>query len=1605
MKKVYLIILFLVLTVTVKSQTFYGSSAHAVIAGTEQILKDTQLEIPTLIKFRKGSEIEYKDLQGWLKNHFKISEDLQLELIRAEKDNLGFTHYRYQQTYKGYPLHANIFIVHVKNNRIVSMNGQLFSNLNVPVQTTLSETQALEKAIAYMGAATYKWQLTGEERILKEIMNDEKATYYPQGMLVMIPADQNYKGLNYRLAYKFDIYAHQPISRQWIFVDAATGQVIFTLQRIHTENNDIQSNATGSAETKYSYTRTINTDYTGSTYRLRETTRGLGIETYDLNTGTNYSSAVDFTDADNNWTGTNTNQDEVARDAHWGTEMTYDYYYNKFGRNSIDNAGLKLVSYVHYDVDYVNAFWDGTRMTYGDGDATYSPLTTLDICGHEITHGLTEHTANLDYSYESGALNEGFSDIFGTGIEFYAKPPSQVGNWTIGEQIGEAFRSMSNPNLYDQPDTYQGTDWYTGTGDNGGVHYNSGVLNFWFYLLSQGGSGTNDNGNAYNVSGITIAKAEQIAYRALTVYLTNTSQYADARTYTLQACTDLYGGCSQEMISTTNAWYAVGVGAAYTATSVEAEFTACPTAQCSAAPFTVQFTNLSTSGNTYKWYFGDGSTSTVAAPSHTYTSNGAYNVKLVTYGGTCGADSITKTSFITVGPSYPCEVSLPTSGSGTTQTSCSGRLYDSGLCSDYGNLTDGTITIAPTNASSVTLTFTSFNFEANYDYLYIYDGPTTASAQVTGSPFTGTTIPDPITSSGAAITLRQYSDNYVVGSGFSLEWTCTSSVVPPDANFTANVTSSCSGTINFTDQSTNTPTSWQWNFGDGQTSTQQNPSHTYFSDGTFTVKLSTSNPYGTDSLIRTDYITIDLPAGPVATGATICPGTTAQLNASGSGTFDWYDTPTGLTSLHTGNNFTTPLLNTTTNYYVQTTTGGTAYTGLTNIILANTSNISNEHGLIFTALQPFVLKSVKVRSVATAAASKTVTLKNSSGATLSTVTVNNVPTGESRITLNINVPVGTNLKLTAPANSYLMRDNTVPTGTYPITLPGVVSITTTTASASPELYYYYFYDWEVELPSCKSLRTEVSATVTPAPVAQFTFSQNAVTVIFTNTSANSSTYTWDFGDGASSTATSPTHTYAASGTYNVRLIATNSCSSDTSYQSVTVTLAGVKYTISGKTRYLGRAFAGNPAPAMPTYNNPCYNIGKVIVVLKNASTGTEMARDTSDSHGNYLINNVSGGNYILSYDKFTADTMQWGNDINAIDIAMLLYLVGHDTITDPSRSFSLKHKKAGNVDNNTSINSLDIARLKFKVGLPTLSTGNFPRGNWVALDTSVVVASANLNINLKTICYGDYNASSTGYKDSVVSWATAKSLPADIIRVSDEMITTSNDEYFEVPLHINTKIEGFSALGLELTYPSMDFKLISASMHLSENKDTPVKINPSLEEILSSHDDLLVTDVDGIIRVVYASSKFLDVNANDKLITLGFRSLKSHGPGVLPIYLNGTGVIGNQYGQEFEDAYLIMPKLFVQGTSTDAGIEFTGYPNPFSGSAILTYSLPESGMVKISVYNMIGEQVSELANESMDAGKHTVNFSQENLPQGIYSFRLEFTGTDKSQNLVLKMVH
>ncbi len=502
-----------------------------------------QKQPTTFIKLDKSTNYSLQNAKQIIKENLKMSTKDNLIKIKTEKDKLGFTHEKYQQTFKGIKVEFGTYTVHAKNGSIKSMNGELFSTKEINTTPSISKQTALNRAIAYVGAEKYMW----EE---KNVFNYTK----PRGELVILPAIKGNTAKS-KLVYKYDIYADAPLYRANVYVDAHTGEVVFENKKIHHANTP----ATGTS--LYNGTVSFTADSFNGSYRLRQTADGNGIQTFDMNNGTNYGSASEVTSNSASFTNAAT-----AVQAHWGAEKTHKYYVQKHARNSYDNNGAIIKSYVSYRSNYVNAFWNGNVMTYGDGDGTnYGPLVSLDIVGHEITHGVTERSANLVYSYESGALNESFSDIFGESIENFGQGNN---DWLMGEQIGAggsggALRSMSNPNTYGDPDTYQGTNWATGSADNGGVHTNSGVQNFWYYILSVGKSGTNDNGDAYTVSGIGMDKAGKIAYRNLTVYLSSNSNYAAARTGAIQAAVDLYGAGSAEEIATTNAWYAVGVGAAY----------------------------------------------------------------------------------------------------------------------------------------------------------------------------------------------------------------------------------------------------------------------------------------------------------------------------------------------------------------------------------------------------------------------------------------------------------------------------------------------------------------------------------------------------------------------------------------------------------------------------------------------------------------------------------------------------------------------------------------------------------------------------------------------------------------------------------------------------------------------------------------------------------------------------------------------------------------------------------------------------------------------------------------------------------------------------------
>lgn len=569
---------------------------------------------PKLIILEDAQKNSAGTAQQLLTEVYQLDQANQFSSLKQSSDKLGFTHQEFQQLHQGVKVEFARTTVHAKNGEFQTVSGEFYDIKDLEVQPSLSNDQAFQRAIAHIGAQQYLWEFPDAAA---EMDNYQR----PTGELVILPMfGASDLASDYRLAYKFDIYATYPISRGDLYVDAQTGQALFynaTIKHVETFGHigspevtvaneheiaetsfdnytSIEMMATGTAATRYSGSQTIETQLTGGNYILADT--GRKVYTRDaLNqapSGGSYpyvNNYGEFTDNDNNWTSAehSANKDNAALDAHWGAMETYDYFLTEHNRNSYDNNGAQIRSYVHVDNNYDNAFWNGSVMSYGDGSSNgnegngfFDALTSIDVAAHEIGHAVTTFTADLAYQRESGGLNEGFSDIWGAAVEHYAKGNGSDSNptdaiWLIGDEIDRrsgsaALRSMNNPTSLGQPDTYGGQFWQnpncgipTQSNDYCGVHTNSGVLNYWFYLLVEGGSGTNDVGDNFNVSGIGMNKSAQISYRTLNNYLSANSTFADARAGAIQAARDLYGAGGQEEISVTNAWYAVNVGAAF----------------------------------------------------------------------------------------------------------------------------------------------------------------------------------------------------------------------------------------------------------------------------------------------------------------------------------------------------------------------------------------------------------------------------------------------------------------------------------------------------------------------------------------------------------------------------------------------------------------------------------------------------------------------------------------------------------------------------------------------------------------------------------------------------------------------------------------------------------------------------------------------------------------------------------------------------------------------------------------------------------------------------------------------------------------------------------
>ncbi|MFB7337331.1 M4 family metallopeptidase [Streptomyces adustus] len=463
------------------------------------------------------------------------------------KDVDGTVHTRYERTYAGLPVLGGDLIVHQSaSGATKGVTKGLKTNFKVAsvkpqIAAATAEKQALTAAQA---AGSAKTAADAAPR---------KVIWAGSGTPV--------------LAYETVVGGFQDDgtpNQLHVITDAATGKKLFEYQGIETAS-------TGTGKTLYSGTVSLTTNLSGSTYQLYDTTRG-GHKTYNLARGTSGTGTL-FTDADNVWgTGaasSSSTDQTAAADAAYGAQETWDFYKDTFGRNGIKNNGVGAYSRVHYSSAYVNAFWDDSCfcMTYGDGSSNTHPLTSLDVAGHEMSHGVTSNTAGLNYSGESGGLNEATSDIFGTGVEFYANNSSDVGDYLIGEKIN--INGDGTPLRYmDKPSKDGGSaDYWSSSVGSKDVHYSSGVANHFFYLLSEGSGSKTINGVSYNsptyngatLTGIGRAAALQIWYKALTTYMTSTTKYSGARTATLSAASALYGSSSTQYAAVAAAWTAVNV--------------------------------------------------------------------------------------------------------------------------------------------------------------------------------------------------------------------------------------------------------------------------------------------------------------------------------------------------------------------------------------------------------------------------------------------------------------------------------------------------------------------------------------------------------------------------------------------------------------------------------------------------------------------------------------------------------------------------------------------------------------------------------------------------------------------------------------------------------------------------------------------------------------------------------------------------------------------------------------------------------------------------------------------------------------------------------------
>lgn len=469
--------------------------------------------------------------------------------ISGSEENGELTHHRFAQAIDNIPVLGATVVLHAKQGDVQFATGKSYPRQTISSAPQLSSSEASRHAVLAFTQWAKQQQIrpsetdiTGNPLHVHGTHNELRSTANAPRLVFLDRHYPRYTG-SLLLAYEVEIGSEN--ARRAMYIDAKNGKLITSIPL--TAHNTVP----GSVETGYYGRQLVMVEQESPfNYRLVDSSRGIIL--WDNRNREILHNTVDFPILPGNRGG-------MVNDVYYGSSRFYDLLKTKFNWLGVDGQGeFFRATVVDNDRDLVNAFWSGDRATFGGGSCHYGPLTTLDVVGHEFAHGITQRTSGLVYSGQSGALNEGMSDIYGKALELYEQPDQF--NWTLGNRFADSeyarpFRSMEDPNLYNNPKVVDGAFW----NDGAGVHTNSGPLGHWFYLLIEGGRGTNDLGTAYDVNPVSLDVAFNVAFQLNRDYLTETSGYQDAFTNCMLLVENLYGSDSETYTSFAEAWKAIGL--------------------------------------------------------------------------------------------------------------------------------------------------------------------------------------------------------------------------------------------------------------------------------------------------------------------------------------------------------------------------------------------------------------------------------------------------------------------------------------------------------------------------------------------------------------------------------------------------------------------------------------------------------------------------------------------------------------------------------------------------------------------------------------------------------------------------------------------------------------------------------------------------------------------------------------------------------------------------------------------------------------------------------------------------------------------------------------